>query len=83
MSLLDNDYPLLSYNGFFLAMAQWQLGHKDEARQLYDQAVQWMQKYHNPPGDEVRRFRAEAAKLLRVPEPAEPAGKGVLNPSKR
>jgi tetratricopeptide (TPR) repeat protein len=64
MSLLGDDFPLLSYNAFFLAMAHWQSGHKDEARQSYDQAVQWMQKYHDPPGDEVRRFRAEAAELL-------------------
>jgi Flp pilus assembly protein TadD len=64
MSLLGDDFDLLSSNGFFLAMAHRQLEHKDEARQLYDQAVQWMQKDHDPPGDEVRRFRAEAAELL-------------------
>ena len=33
----------LSFNGFFLAMAHWQLDRKDEARQWYDQSVEWMQ----------------------------------------
>ena len=55
-----------SFDFFFLAMAHWQLGHEDEARTWYDQAVEWMQK--NKPDDaELRRFRAEAEELLRVP----------------
>ena len=29
---------------FFLAMARWQLGEKDKAREWYDRAVQWMDK---------------------------------------
>src|SRR5262249_5059762 len=29
----------LAFNGFFLAMAHWQLGHKDEARTWYDRSV--------------------------------------------
>ena len=29
---------------FFLAMSHWQLGQQDEARQCYDQAVEWMEK---------------------------------------
>ena len=54
----------LSFNAFFLAMAHWQLDHKPEARSWHDQAVQWMDK--NKPGDEeLRRFRAEAAELLK------------------
>src|SRR5262249_1007892 len=54
-----------SYDFFFLAMARWQLGEKDEARQWYDKAVEWMDK--NKPGDEeLARFRAEAAQLLGI-----------------
>jgi serine/threonine protein kinase/uncharacterized protein HemY len=48
---------------FFLAMAHEQLGHKEEARQWFDRAVRWMDKYLPSP-EELRRFRAEAAKLL-------------------
>ena len=33
-----------SNDWFFLAMAHWQLGDKDEARKWYDQAVEWMEK---------------------------------------
>ena len=51
---------------FFLAMAHWQLGKKDEARQWYDKAVKRMNK--NEPGNEdIRRFRIEAAELLGIP----------------
>ena len=53
---------------FFLAMAHWQLGHKDEARKWYDKAVEWMDK-NQPKNDELRRFRAEAAELLGITEP--------------
>jgi superkiller protein 3 len=51
---------------FFLAMAHWQMGNKEEARKRYCQAVQWMDK--NQPTNEELRFRAEAAKLLGVQE---------------
>jgi tetratricopeptide (TPR) repeat protein len=50
---------------FFLAMAHWQLGEKDQAREWYDKAVQWMDK-NKPEDDELRRFRAEAAEMLKV-----------------
>jgi hypothetical protein len=52
-------------DGFFLAMAHWHLGNKDEARTSYDRAAEWMDK--NKPGDEeLRRFRAEATVLLGI-----------------
>ncbi len=54
-----------SYDYFFLAMAHWQLGEKEEARRWYDQAVQWMDK-NLPKGKELGRFRAEAAELLKI-----------------
>src|SRR5262249_57843159 len=49
-----------SFDWFFLAMANWRLGEKDKARELYDRAAQWMDK-NQPKHEEVRRFRAEAA----------------------
>jgi tetratricopeptide (TPR) repeat protein len=57
-----------SHNEFFLAMAHRQLGDKEKARQRYHQAMQWMQqnKSHD---EELRRFRAEAAALLKISDP--------------
>jgi WD40 repeat protein/tetratricopeptide (TPR) repeat protein len=54
-----------SFDWFFLAMAHWQLGNKDEARKWYDQAVQWMDK-NQPKDEELKRFRKEAEELLQV-----------------
>jgi tetratricopeptide (TPR) repeat protein len=54
-----------SFDWFFLAMAHWQLGKKEKARRLYDQAVEWMDK-NQPKNAELIRFRAEAAELLGV-----------------
>ncbi|MBI3408129.1 MAG: tetratricopeptide repeat protein [Planctomycetes bacterium] len=54
----------LSFNAFFLAMAHWQLGNKEEARTWHDRAIQWMDK-NRPHDEELRRFRAEAAELLK------------------
>ena len=59
----------LSFNAFFLSMAEWQLGNKDEARKWYDQAVQWMEK-NQPQNEELRRFRAEAAEILKIEKQA-------------
>jgi eukaryotic-like serine/threonine-protein kinase len=52
-----------SVDWFFLAMAHWKLGNKEEARQWYEKAVQWMVE-KNPKNEELRRFRAEAAEIL-------------------
>jgi hypothetical protein len=52
----------------FLAMAHWQLGHKDEAHKWYDKAVDPMGKKRHDP--ELVVFRAEAAQLLGVAKPA-------------
>ena len=54
-----------SFDWFFLAMAQWKLGEKDKARELYERAVRWMDK-NKPKDEELRRFRSEAAELLGV-----------------
>jgi tetratricopeptide (TPR) repeat protein len=57
-----------SWNKFFLAMAHWQLGEKEEARKWYKMSVEWMEKYESD-NDELRRFRAEAAELLGISDP--------------
>ncbi len=57
-----------SFDFVFLAMAHWQLGHKDEARRWYAQAVEWTEK-NNTDNEGLRGFRAEAAELLGITEP--------------
>ncbi len=59
-----------SIEWFFLAMTHGQLGQKAEARKWYDRAVEWMDK-NKPQEAELRRYRAEAAALLGIPDPAE------------
>ncbi len=60
------------YDFFFLAMASWQLGKKNDALKWYEQAVQWIEKNNdvlakNPrTTEELRSFRAEAVELLKV-----------------
>jgi serine/threonine protein kinase/tetratricopeptide (TPR) repeat protein len=54
-----------AFNGFFLAMAHWQLGHAGEAHAWYDKAVAWMEK-NRPKDEELLGFRAEAAALMGV-----------------
>lgn len=61
--LLKGDH--FSSNAFFLAMAHWQLDQKDEARKWYDRAVEWMDE-NQPNNLDLRRFRAEAAELLKI-----------------
>jgi tetratricopeptide (TPR) repeat protein len=56
-----------AFDWFFLSMAHWQLGNRDEARRRYDQAVTWMEK-HQPKNEELLRFRAEAEELLQRKE---------------
>jgi serine/threonine protein kinase/Flp pilus assembly protein TadD len=52
-------------NPFFLAMAHWQLGNKDEAVQWYDKAVDWMAR-RNANSELMVRLRTEAAELLKI-----------------
>jgi serine/threonine protein kinase/predicted Zn-dependent protease len=56
-----------SYDWFFLAMAHWRLGEKDNARRWYDRAVQWMDQ-NQPKSEALRRFRGEATELLELNE---------------
>ena len=51
------------FEWFLLAMAQWQLGHKREAREWYDKAVAWV-KEMKPKDGELTCVHAEAAELL-------------------
>ncbi len=65
-----------SYEWFALAMAHWQRGDQQLARQWYAKACKWMEDHQDPfakePGffwdDEFCRFRDEAAKLLQIAE---------------
>jgi tetratricopeptide (TPR) repeat protein len=65
-----------SFDFFFLAMAHWQLGDKEQAGQWYDKAVQWMDR-NRPQDEELKRFRAEAAALLGIKEPPAPDKEGA------
>jgi WD40 repeat protein len=62
----DSKGKELSFNTIFLAMAHWQLGNKED-----NQAVVWMEK-NKPQDEELLRFRAEAAELLKVEKKAVP-----------
>jgi tetratricopeptide (TPR) repeat protein len=61
-----NSDPRNSCNyAVFLAMAHWQLDHKEKARHWHDQAVQWIETHHlDSTTDELSRFRIEAEELL-------------------
>lgn len=54
------------HNAFFLAMAYWRLGEMEAARELYEQAVQWVISTDPSSKDrqELEQFRAEAIELL-------------------
>jgi WD40 repeat protein len=52
------------FDWFFLAMAHWQLGNQEKAKQGFDQAVAWMDK-NQPKNEELGRFRAEAEQLMK------------------
>jgi hypothetical protein len=49
-------------------MTHWQLGDKEKAQTWYDQAAEWMDK-NQQGNEELRRFRAEAAQLMKIAEP--------------
>jgi len=54
-------------NGFFLAMAHWQLGRRDEARMWYDRSVEMIDR-NQPNNDEIARTHAETEQLLNIVE---------------
>ena len=53
----------LSFDGFFLAMAHWQLDEKDIAQEWFDKAKKWMDE-NDSKNAELIRFRAEAEALM-------------------
>jgi tetratricopeptide (TPR) repeat protein len=55
-----------SFDWFFLAMAKHELGQED-ASAWFEKAVAWMHK-HKPEDEDLKRFRAEASKLLGIAE---------------
>ena len=59
---------------FFLALACWRQGEKDEARRWFEKADAWT-KEKDPKNAELRQFWTEAAELLGQPGP-DAAGKG-------
>jgi hypothetical protein len=65
IGLRTPDHPFNADAGLFLAMAHWQLGEKDQAREWFAKSVQWMWK-GTKEDTELKRFRAEAAELLGV-----------------
>jgi tetratricopeptide (TPR) repeat protein len=80
--------------GFFLAMAWWRKGVKDQARSWYDKAVQGIEKKKSldeelfrfraeTPDEEFFRFRAEAAALLGVTDHPKSTGKKEENAKQR
>jgi tetratricopeptide (TPR) repeat protein len=48
---------------FFLAMAHWRLGDKNQGRTWHQKAAEWMDKQQSQ-DEELRQFRAESAQLL-------------------
>ncbi len=53
-------------NGFFLAMAYWQLGEKEKAREWYAKALKSVETAIQPAGRELAVFRSEASHLLGI-----------------
>ena len=60
------------WNGFLRAMSLWKLEQRDEARDSYDRAAQWMAKYP-PRNSQLNVFHVEAAQLLGLPAPPPPS----------
>jgi tetratricopeptide (TPR) repeat protein len=54
-----------SYDWFFLAMAHWKLGNRDDARRWLDKGVQWLREHETQTqNEELQRFQAEAQAVL-------------------
>jgi serine/threonine protein kinase/Tfp pilus assembly protein PilF len=54
-----------SLDWFFVAMAHWQMGENDLAREWYDKAVIWMEQ-NQPTNEQLHRFQAEAKVLIQT-----------------
>jgi tetratricopeptide (TPR) repeat protein len=58
---------------FFLAMAQWKLNNKTQARQNYDLAVKWINE-NVPDWYDALRFRNQAAEVLGIKDSPQSSG---------
>ena len=58
---------------FFLAIAHWRKGDKEQATKWYDEAIDWMEK-NKSQDQELRRFRSEAEDLLGIADARMPNG---------
>jgi hypothetical protein len=67
-----------SFDFFFQAMAEHQVGNADAAQMYYAHAIQWMDA-HDPRNPELLRFRAEAESLLG--SEADPLFGGLMKPT--
>ncbi len=65
LGLRKTNDPMCAYESFFIAMAHWQLGEKEQARTWFAKAVAWMEQGKKD-DLQLQRFRAEAAELLEV-----------------
>jgi tetratricopeptide (TPR) repeat protein len=54
-----------AYDGFVLAMAHWQRGERDQARNAYDAAARWMEQ-QAPEDEDLRSLRGEAVACART-----------------
>jgi serine/threonine protein kinase len=59
---------------FFMAMTQWRLGHRDQARSWYERGIKHMERFDSRAGlsvgnPDVDRLRSEAAELLGLSGP--------------
>jgi hypothetical protein len=70
------------HNAFVLAMAHWQFGEKEEARQWYAKGVVRMHGHEHDPvyGEDLQRFRAEAEELLGIQKPPPAKDKPATTP---
>ena len=63
---------------FFLAMAYWQLGDKEQAAKSYDEAARLMDKKESL-GKRLRRIRAEVTELMGIKVKAKPEKEPARN----
>jgi tetratricopeptide (TPR) repeat protein len=59
-------------DGFFLAMAYWQLGDKNKGREWYAKALPRIETASQPTGRELALLRSEASRLLGISDPVRP-----------
>jgi tetratricopeptide (TPR) repeat protein len=55
-----------SYHYFFLAMAHWELGNREQALEVFKRTADWTEKNYPDDHQESREFRTEAEKVLGI-----------------